>query len=621
MPKNKIFPFILGVGLIAFQLYMALVKPLHPLLARPIHLCFALAITFFYKPFGEKSKRHVDVVLQLLIAACAVYFVVAAPRLAVRYPYVDDVLLIDKAAMIVLTLLLLEAVRRVVGGGLLGVVLAFLAYAALGPYFPGWLRFGGTSLDYFTELATMTDQGIFGLPLGVSVNEVFYFVLFGALFNVSGGGRLFIDLGLRTTRKALGGAAKASVVGSGLFGMISGSAVANVVTTGVFTIPLMKKSGYTPEEAASVEAVASTGGQLAPPIMGAAAFIMAEILGARYLHVVKAAIIPALLYYISAYVVVHLLSRRKDIRVDPSLIDTEPILPRLYLLIPALVLVYFIIRGYSLVYSATRSLAAILVIGLLSKKHRITLSALVEAVLSGTKEAAGVAIPIAASGIVIGVAIQSGLATKVSGLLMSMGAGQLLSSLAVILAGCVILGMALPTVAAYSVGSILFAPSLVRLGVIPMAAHMFVFYFSILAQITPPVCVATFAAAGLAQANYWKTGLKAFSYAIPSFLIPFVMVYQPEIMLMGSIYKTLLYSAILLVGVYAMAAGTTGFLVRPIKSTAMRVVLVVLAVAIILPEPLSSIGGIIGFALVWMYEFRQSRLAKTSDVVAASSGR
>jgi TRAP-type uncharacterized transport system fused permease subunit len=307
--------------------------------------------------------------------------------------------------------------------------------------------------------------------------------------------------------------------------------------------------------------------------------------------------------------------------VDPSLIDTEPILPRLYLLIPALVLVYFIVRGYSLVYSATRSLAAILIIGLLSKKHRITWSALVEAVLSGTKEAAGVAIPIAASGIVIGVAIQSGLATKVSGLLMSMGAGQLLSSLAVILAGCVILGMALPTVAAYSVGSILFAPSLVRLGVIPMAAHMFVFYFSILAQITPPVCVATFAAAGLAQANYWKTGLKAFSYAIPSFLIPFVMVYQPEIMLMGSIYKTLLYSAILLVGVYAMAAGTTGFLVRPIKSTAMRVVLVVLAVAIILPEPLSSIGGIIGFALVWMYEFRQSRLAKTSDVVAASSGR
>ncbi len=617
MRKNKVFPFIVGLGLIVFQLYMALVKPFHPLMARPIHLCFALALTFFYNPSGEKARRYVDVVLQLLIAACGVYFVMAAPRLAVRYPYVDDVLLIDKTAMIVLTLLLLEAVRRVVGGGLLGVVLAFLAYAAFGPYFPGWLRFGGTSLDYFTELATMTDQGIFGLPLGVSVNEVFYFVLFGALFNVSGGGKLFVDLGLRTTRKARGGAAKASVVGSSLFGMISGSAVANVVTTGVFTIPLMKKSGYTPEEAASVEAVASTGGQLAPPIMGAAAFIMAEILGTRYLQVVKAAIIPALLYYISAYVVVHLLSRRKDIKVDPSMIDTEPILPRLYLLIPAVVLVYFIVRGHSLVYAATRSLLAILIIGLVSKKHRITLNALAEAVLSGTKEAAGLAIPIAASGIVIGVAIQSGLATKVSGLLMSMGAGQLLPSLTVILAGCVILGMALPTVAAFSVGSILFAPSLIRLGVVPLGAHLFVFYFSILAQITPPVCVATFAAAGLAQANYWNTGLKAFSYAIPSFLIPFVMVYQPEIMLMGSIYKTLLYSAVILIGVYAMAAGTTGFLVRPIKSKVMRAVLIALAVATILPEIVSSIIGVIGFASVWLYELRQSRLVKASDAVTA----
>lgn len=617
MPKNKVFPFIVGLGLIAFQLYMAVVKPLHPLMARPIHLCFALSLTFSYKPFGEKGKRYVDVVLQILIAACAVYFTVAAPRLAVRYPYVDEVLLVDKAAMIVMTLLLLEAVRRVVGGGLLGVVLAFLAYAAFGPYFPGWLRFGGTSFEYFTELATMTDQGIFGLPLGVSVNEVFYFVLFGALFNVSGGGRLFIDLGLRTTRGARGGAAKAAVVGSGLFGMISGSAVANVVTTGVFTIPLMKKSGFTPEEAASTEAVASTGGQLAPPIMGAGAFIMAEILGTRYLQVVKAAIIPALIYYISAYMVVHLLSTRKNLKVDPSMIDTEPILPRLYLLIPALVLVYYIVRGYSLVYAATRGLLAILIIGLISKKYRITWQALVEAVLSGTKEAAGLAIPIAASGIVIGVATQSGLAAKVSGLLMSMGGGQLLPSLVVILIGCVILGMALPTVAAYSVGSILFAPSLIRLGVVPMAAHMFVFYFSILAQITPPVCVATFAAAGLAHANYWRTGWKAFSFAVPSFLVPFIMVYHPEIMLMGNIYKALLYSAVIIVGVYAMAAGTTGFLFRPIQSKAMRVLLIGLALATIVPEAISTIIGVIGFALVCLYEFRQSRLVKRSYVVAS----
>ena len=617
LKKDKIFPFIVGLGLIVFQLYMALVRPFHPLLARSIHLCFALSLTFYYKPFGEKTKRYVDVVLQLVIAACALYFIMEAPRLAVRYPYVDDVLLVDKALTIVLTLLVLEAVRRVVGAGLLGVVIAFLAYAAFGPYFPGWLRFGGTSLEYFTELATMTDQGIFGLLLGVSVNEVFYFVLFGALFNVSGGGQLFVDLGLRTTRNTRGGAAKAAVVGSGLFGMISGSAVANVVTTGVFTIPLMKKSGFTPEEAGSVEAVVSTGGQLAPPIMGAAAFIMAEILGTRYLNVAKAAIVPAILYFTSAYLVVHLLATRKDIKADPDMIDTEPVLPRLYLLIPAILLVYFIVRGNSLVYASTRAILAILIIGFISKKHRITLTSLIEAILSASKEAAGLAIPIAASGIVIGVAVQSGLATKVSGLLMSMGAGQLLSSLVVILIGCVILGMALPTVASYSVGSILFAPSLIKLGVLPLAAHMFVFYFSILAQITPPVCVATFAAAGLAHANYWHTGVKAFTFAIPSFLVPFVMVYQPEIMLVGSIYNTLLYFIAILIGVYAMAAGTTGFLFRPIESKAMRAVLIALALATIIPEKVSTIIGVIGFALVSLYEFRQSRLAKAREAVTA----
>lgn len=328
---------VLGVGYIAFQLYLALVKPLDKWIQVPIHLCFGLAIGFLNAPVANRAKSPAtkalgwayDIVLQGMILFIAYYFISHLTYLQYRIYNIDVMTTMDLLCAYILLFVVMEAVRRTMGTNLFLFICFFIAYAFVGQYVPGVFQFRGMSWQSFGEVMIMDVNGILGSPLASSVNTLFYFLLFGAFFSICGGGQVLIDLGMKLSDKTAGGPAKAAVVSSGLMGMISGSAVANVTSTGVMTIPLMKKSGYTPEQAGAIEAVASTGGQIMPPIMGVGAFIMAEMIGVSYMQIATSAIIPALCYYGSVFLLVHFLAKKRLLTQNEEVIKfkTAPIIP------------------------------------------------------------------------------------------------------------------------------------------------------------------------------------------------------------------------------------------------------------------------------------------------------
>ena len=593
----------IGTVWILFQLYLALVSPLHPMLQSPVHLMFALLIVFLNNPADKKTNKPWMKALDIPIYAgigFVLYYVIAnTARLTSRVQYVSPVTLIDKIAMVVCIIILLEAVRRTLGTILFGFILFFIVYFWFGKYFPSIFRFKGTNMQQFTELMTMGSSGIYGTPLYTSASSLFYFMLFGVFFSECGGGQLLIDLGMKASKNGAGGPAKAAVISSGLMGMISGSAVANVATTGVMTIPMMKKTGYEPHQAGAIEAVASTGGQIMPPIMGVGAFIMAEMLGVPYKTIAFAALIPAIAYFMSVFLLVTFMADKKSMTSGAQMteaIQTEKILPRLYQIIPAIVLVYYMISGASLMRSGMMGIFTCLIINVVSKfvlggKYCVSLKKLGETALQGVKQASEIAVPTAACGIIIGVVIQSGLATKVSKLIANVGSSYLILALLITMLGCMLLGMALPTVAAYLVANVLFVPTLIGLNIQPLQANMFVFYFGIMAQITPPVCVAAFTAAGIAGADSMKTGLTGFAYALVAFLVPFIFIYDPSILLVGTPLEIVKGTLILFLGTYLLASGMAGFFLVPLNRIE-RGILLASAILIIIPETITDIIGI-----------------------------
>lgn len=603
IPPKKMAYIAVGTVWILFQLYLALVSPLHPMLQSPVHLMFALLIVFLNNPADKKSgkpwMKALDIPVYAGIAFVLYYVIANTARLTSRVQYVSPVTMIDKIAMVVCIIILLEAVRRTLGTILFGFILFFIVYFWFGKYFPSIFRFKGTNMQQFTELMTMGSSGIYGTPLYTSASSLFYFMLFGVFFSECGGGQLLIDLGMKVSKNGAGGPAKAAVISSGLMGMISGSAVANVATTGVMTIPMMKKIGYEPHQAGAIEAVASTGGQIMPPIMGVGAFIMAEMLGVPYKTIAFAALIPAIAYFMSVFLLVTFMADKKsmiDGAQKAEAIQTEKILLRLYQIIPAIVLVYYMISGASLMRSGMMGIFTCLIINVVSKfvlggKYCVSLKKLGETALQGVKQASEIAVPTAACGIIIGVVIQSGLATKVSKLIANVGSSYLIIALLITMLGCMLLGMALPTVAAYLVANVLFVPTLIGLNIQPLQANMFVFYFGIMAQITPPVCVASFTAAGIAGADSMKTGLTGFAYALVAFLVPFIFIYDPSILLVGTPLEIVKGTLILFLGTYLLASGMAGFFLVPLNRIE-RGILLASAILIILPETITDIIGI-----------------------------
>ena len=574
-PK-QVLAFLIGVSFIAFQVWL-LFSPQQALFERPIHLSTALILLFLYRPLKTPwlapwARAAIDTMLVLAAAAVLGYYLIGFERLTTRMENVSPVYPVDLIFGVLLVFLLLEGARRAVGWILVWVLLAFIAYAFWGDVFPGWLNFRGFGMDSAIEISSMTTAGILGITTSTSVSFIFYFILFGAFYAAVGGGQLFIDLAIRATGRATGGTAKAAIIGSSLMGSISGSAVSNVVSTGVFTIPLMKRTGIPGYRAAGIEAIASTGGQLMPPVMGVAAFIMAEFLGIPYTDVALAGLIPAIAFYLALILVVDLTARRGGVRpLSAEEVDQTPaIVPRLHLILPLLVLIFMLVSGFSASLSAVIAAVTCLIVPLLRRSTRIGTREIMQALQEAPRQAAEVAVPIAAIGIVIAVAVQSNLALKFAGSLLSLSEGSIYASLVVAMVGCIIMGMGLPTVAAYIIGAVLFVPAIEDLGIPSLAAHFFVFYYCVLSMVTPPVALASFAAAGVGQASAMKTSLSAFGLSLVAFFVPFAFVFDLGVLAQGGVTDIAFSAIALLLATALWAVAFGGWAGRPL-GIAMRI--------------------------------------------------
>ena len=570
---------LVGTIWICFQIFI-LARPQMPLLERPIHLVCALAVLLLVHPFRgfgrfKKTAGFVDILFAIGIGSTLVYYLTEASRLSERMEGIDEVLFVDKIIGGFLLIALLEGVRRLIGWMLLSVLMIFLGFAFVGQWHPAWssytwlpelFRYDGMLYEELLESLTMTANGLLGITTSTSVGLVFYFVLFGACYAAIGGGQLFIDVGIRAAGNQPGGAAKAAVVSSSLMGSISGSAVANVATTGLFTIPLMKKTGYSANQAAGIESIASTGGQLMPPVMGIAAFVMAELLQTPYQNIVLAGIIPAFAFYLSLFLIVDFGARKRGFTgLEQRKEPVEPLWPRIHLLIPPTLLVGLLIYGWSAPLSALTGTGACILTAYIRRKTWQSVSQWTRTIQKGAQQAAEVAIPIAAIGLIIEISIQSNVALKFSANLVSMSGGSTVGALFLIIVGCLVMGMGLPTVAAYIIGSILFVPALLDLGIHETAAHMFVMYYCVLSMVTPPVALASYTASGLAQANAFLTSLQAFRFSWVAFLIPLSFVLEPSLIGFGNWPSIVGACLILLIAVIGWAAALEGYLLRPIK--------------------------------------------------------
>ncbi len=603
--------FWAGLALVAFQ-YWILLHPQPPMVARPVHLILALLIVFLWNPLrGSRLPawlmRAIDAVIIAGVAGFAFYYWQALPRIEERIENVSPVFTSDTIFGIVFVLLLLEGVRRTTGWILVWVILAFLTYGWLAFLLP-FGGFRGFGLEEYVEILVLTTSGILGVTTETSVTFVFYFIAFGVVYAAIGGGRLFIDLSIRMVGRATGGSQKVAVVGSSLMGTITGSAVANVAAVGVFTIPLMVQSGVPPERAAATEAIASTGGQLMPPVMGVAAFVMAELLGVPYSQIALAGVIPAIAYYVALYILVDLNARKTGTGTLPSqaVENVEPLLPRLHLLLPPVILILCMIFDYSAQTAAMYATLSCFPVAFLRRANRFGPGRVLEMIRDAGKQAAEIAVPIGAIGIVIAVAIQSNLALKFSAGLISFGGGTLAGSLLLIIIGCIIMGMGLPTVAAYIIGAVLYAPALQKLGVPQLSAHFFVMYYCVLSMVTPPVALAAYAAAGLAKTSPWTTGWIAFQMSFVAFLIPFAFIADPALLFQGPILGIIVASLGLFVPTGVWAVGVTGYFRRSLSWPDRVLLLACGLVAIIAPTGamlwwLGNGLGIAFLALNWHY--------------------
>jgi len=622
MKKFLSVAVLVAVAWSAFQLYTAAFGLLHVLMQRAVHVSFALMLAFLLYPYSKERARRsllLDYLPMALGFATLVYFTLNFGRITTRMELVDDVWMIDVVFGVVMIVCILESCRRTAGMCLSVVGMLFIAYAFLGQHLPGILRHSGMTLGQFIDIQILSVQGLFSEPIGVSAEIVFYFVLFGAFLDRSGCGKLFGDIAYSLTGRTRGGSAKSAVVASSLFGMISGSAVGNVAVVGTFTIPLMKQAGYRPHMAAAIEATASTGGQIMPPVMGAAAFLMADLTGIPYSQIIVHAAIPAVLYYLSIFFVVDFEAWKEGLRGSDALSMQDlkrGLLERIHLVLPMLFLVYLMMSGLSLMRAALFSILSVVAVSFLRRATTMNLTRTIEALGKGAREAVTVAIPSAVAGIIVGVIVFTGLGLKLTGILIELSQGSLLLALFFTMIACIILGMGMPTSAAYLMAAVLMAPALVKLGVPVLAAHMFVFYFAVISMITPPVALATYAAASIAGSEIWKTGLTAFNIAFASFLVPYAFVYNNALLFKGSMLEILWATATTALGICFLAAVYVGFFCTRLTRLE-RGLLFVGALLLIHPGVLTDLIGL-GAGLLVLALVRRRAASDRSEAPAAA---
>ena len=531
-----------------------------------------MVLIFSISPFSKepwaKKYRWTDAALILLTITCLGYLFVEYEYVITRYALVHPLSSWDMILGILLTLLLIEASRRAIGPALPITAGFFLAYAYIGPYLPGLLRHSGFTTEMIIDQLYLTTEGIFGMPLGVSATYVILFIIFGTFLEKSGTGQLFMDFASAITGWTRGGPGKISCISSALFGTISGSAVANVMVDGWLTIPLMKRTGFKPAFACAVEATASTGGQIMPPVMGAAAFVMSEFTGIPYITICLYALIPALLYYLSLFASIHFEAGRMGLKGIPreELPSLKKVmLTRGHMFIPLVIIVYMMVAGYTPMYACIYSTLSVVVLSTLRKETRMGFRTILRALEESAKNTLGVAAACACAGIVIGVINLTGVGLKFTSFVLFIAGESLIPALVLTMVAGVILGMGMPTTPAYIVQAALLIPALIKLGVLNVAAHMFVFYFSTISAITPPVAMAVYAAAGIGGAKLWPTGLWAMRIAATGFIVPFMFVYGPSLLFIGPAFDIVTSAISASFGVIALAAAMMGWFVKETK--------------------------------------------------------
>ena len=586
-------PAIIAVVMAVYHFYVVLFGVPSVFYFRGTHLLLVLILVFLWYPSSRSLSNKINVAINgtlLLFSLSSIgYIFINHDYVLDRFAYVDDLNLADLFLGTALIVVTLEATRRVIGLALPLTAVIFLAYALLVEQIPY-----GQLIDQMY----LTTEGIFGIPLNVSATYMVLFILFGALVEHSGTGRLFRDFSLALAGGSAGGPAKVACVTSAMFGTISGSSTANVMTTGTFTIPMMKKIGYRPAFAGAVEAVASTGGQIMPPIMGAAAFVMAELLAVSYLTVVSIAIVPAILYFIAVFFAVHFEAKRIGLKGLP-----KPDLPKMsevlktrgHQFLPLAIIVGVLFAGYSPPYAALCGLLSVLPVALLGKTTRQEISwrTVPDALITGIRNTLIVAGACASAGIVIGVISQTAIGIEFTQLVASgFSGGNLLVALILTAVAGILLGMGLPTTPAYIVQAALLAPALVNLGVPREASHLFVFYFAILSVITPPVAISLYAANGISGAGLWESGIAAIKLAATGYIIPFMFVFGPSLLLIGY-WGNVAWSVLTAVlGVICLASSLHGYLLLPIN-VYFRSILFCAAIALMRPGIESDLVGLL----------------------------
>lgn len=596
---------VIAVIMSVFHLYMAGIGTMPSNKQRMIHLALTMVIIFlsysFRKTSSQTKANPMDFLLAIASLGVNFYLFFNIDGISERAGLVSQVDIIMGFLTIVL---ILEAARRCVGNELSILAILFLAYAYLGPYLPGPLEHRGYSFNRLVDHMYISAEGIYGIALGVSSTYIFLFILFGAFLGETGLSKFFTNVSLALAGDKPGGPAKVAIIASGFLGMINGSAAANVATTGAFTIPLMKSIGYKSHFAGAVEAVASTGGQIMPPVMGAAAFIMAEFLGISYKQVCLTALIPSVLFYLALWANVHLEAKKLGLKGVSK--DRLPNARREFregghLLIPIILLIYLLFIDYTPSFACFYSIVALVICSFFRKHTRLNLLSLVKSLDMGARGAVGVAIACAVVGIIVGVVSITGLGLQLANMILILAAGKLVPTLILTMVACMILGMGMPTSAAYIVAGTVAAPAMVTLGVNPILAHMFVLYFAVLSAITPPVALAAYAGAGIAGADPAKVGWTAVRLGLAGFIVPFMFVFSPGLAFQSESYLLILRNFITAtVGIVCLAGAIQGYMITN-ANLVIRAVLFVGALLLIDGGWVTDIAGLafLGLTILW----------------------
>jgi TRAP transporter 4TM/12TM fusion protein len=608
---------VLAVGASCFHLYTTWDGFLEPRLQRAVHLGFLLPLAFLLYPASSRSPRErpsawdwLWVVLAILSSA---YVIWQQPRIIQRWEGSTEVLPAEVAWGATISLLLLEATRRAVSPWLSGLIAAFLLYLFAGPYLPGLLHHRGFGLARAVELMYLyNEQGIYGSLTGVSATVIFIFVLFGCFIIRTGLGQFLMDLAVGLAGRTRGGPAKVAVFSSALYGTLSGSSVSNVYTTGAFTIPLMKRVGYRPQFAGAVEAAASVGGMIMPPIMGIGAFVMAEITAIPYWTIAKSAALAAVLYYIGVFATVHLEAMKAGLRpMPPSEIPRlRGVLSRSYLLLPIVLLVVLLVLGYTPAFSGLLVIMASVLLAALRRETRMGPREIFDALRQGGCDAAMIAAAITGAGMIVAVIAQTALGLAFSSLFISLSGGSLFVTAIMVMIVDAILGAGVPTTPAYLLTVVVGGAAMMKLGVGLLPAHLFAFYFGVLADVTPPVAVAAYAGAAIAGSEPMRTGFEAFKLAVGGFIVPFIFIYHPALVLQGAWHETLWAFVVAAACIVLTSAALTGWLLGPTRLVE-RLLLLLVAGGLVAPaSQIVMPAAVVGLGLFLWQAIRFPRSEK-----------